>query len=221
MLTAASLCVTSAISIRDAAWPDVKHLANLCTDTFYGTHNIKNGPVIYLQRKRVLARVKQQIGARIEEASMCERRLLVAESTSRVPVGMVDIAVHLYDTYTERFELQATEIPAGGDYRFAWRPYVTSLAVQPTWRRRGVASLLMSSAEGVVVSWECEPEVMLEVEANNDVALKFYRRNGYRVMDSGAALLASTAHTQTVVRAGLWWSRRPVAKLTMSKALYL
>lgn len=206
--------------IRAAVPSDVRCLAHLCTDTFYGTHAFWNGPVIYAQHARIFKRIQRQLAVRVDESATCERQLIIAEDKSDGGlIGMVDVAVHLYDTFAERFELGRDAMPEGGSFRFEWRPYVSSLAVQPIHRRKGVASRLMREAERTAGLWDCERAVMLEVETGNRRAIDFYLRQGYRVLERGGAPHTSSDHTQTVVRAGLWWAQRPVEKLLMSKDL--
>ena len=47
-------------------------------------------------------------------------------------------------------------------YRYAWRPYVASLAVREADRRKGIARLLMKEAERTARRWGYR-ELMLEV----------------------------------------------------------
>ena len=69
----------------------------------------------------------------------------------------------------------------------AERPLLSSLAVSPDWRRRGLAQRLCREAEGLAREWGYD-EVLLKVERDNRRARKLYRKLGYRdvAVDAGA-----------------------------------
>ena len=61
----------------------------------------------------------------------------------------------------------------------AFSPAITNLATAPEWRRRGIASRMLTVAERVVQrKWEYN-ELGLFVEKTNDAALALYKRQGY------------------------------------------
>lgn len=215
---------TKECTVRAALSRDVAQVAALCTDTFFGgaTKLWSGAPVLFVQRRRVLSRVNSQIGERVAEANDSERLVLVAVENvqgSDSIVGMVDVAVHLYDSFTSEFDLAADTMPDGGEFRFEWQPYVTALAVRPDARRRGIARALMQEAESTALSWGYD-EAYLEVTEGNERARKFYERIGYRERRG----TSSTRQTEMAVRgAGVlrWWVERPVEKFMMSRRVRL
>ena len=86
------------VSIRGASAADAAALADLCTNTFYGTHAFEDGPIIFLQRSQIYAKVLTQVERRIRIESGRECRLLVAEDLQTGEVlGCIDLAVHLFN----------------------------------------------------------------------------------------------------------------------------
>ena len=64
--------------------------------------------------------------------------------------------------------------------RMRVRPLLSNLVVEPTFRRRGVATRLMREAEQHAANWGFQ-ELMVKVEASNRSARRLYRGLGYRV----------------------------------------
>lgn len=60
------------------------------------------------------------------------------------------------------------------------RGWIHHLAVQPSHRRQGIASALMSSAEKGLEAAGC-PKVNLQVRATNSEVIAFYRSLGYEL----------------------------------------
>ena len=65
------------------------------------------------------------------------------------------------------------EFPTGREARrrFGWRPYVASMAVSASERRRGIGRELLRAAERTARGWGYR-ELMLEVAQENDVAVR-------------------------------------------------
>ncbi|WP_218082337.1 GNAT family N-acetyltransferase [Anthocerotibacter panamensis] len=82
--------------------------------------------------------------------------------------------------------------------------YISNLAVAQSWRRQGVARLLLHKAEHVAQSWQ-QNQIYLHVMADNPGALKLYTTAGYRV--------------ERVERTWPFLSAQPVNKLLMRKGL--
>ncbi|EOD38436.1 hypothetical protein EMIHUDRAFT_224501 [Emiliania huxleyi CCMP1516] len=158
-----------AVSLRRAKPSDAVAIATICTDSFYGEHELKDGPIKFSQRAAVWSKVYLAVSRRLQFEGQRECRLVVASDARGGPlIGCVDLA-------ERRFELTRDEMPSGG--RHAWRPYVASLAVDRAYRRRGVARCLVGEAERVARSWGHG-----EVSAQNEPALAFYRREGLVVV---------------------------------------
>ncbi len=62
------------------------------------------------------------------------------------------------------------------------RGWVYSLAVNPEYQRRGIASALMSRLEEELVALGCM-KINLQVRASNDKVVAFYESVGYQVED--------------------------------------
>ncbi len=202
------------ISIRPAEPRDVLGLAELCTDVFYGTPELIDGPIVYAQRARWFAGVLMQVWRRLRLERTCECRLLVAEDRTRADgrlSGCVDLAVHVYDPESRAFRLSIDELPDGG---CVWRPYVASLAVAERDRRLGIARKLMAAAEEQAEGWGFG-EMMLEVACPNAAALAFYEALGYKVVASAAPGTGATL----IERRGLFWEQIPTDKFLMRKPL--
>jgi [ribosomal protein S18]-alanine N-acetyltransferase len=54
--------------------------------------------------------------------------------------------------------------------------HIVGLAVDPAWRRQGIASRLLHAVE----RYAGRRTIVLEARADNDAALALYRRHGYR-----------------------------------------
>ena len=151
------------LTIRSAMPDDLPALTGLCTDSFFGTHEFADGPIIFAQRSVIYAKVFLQLSRRIRIEEGRECRLLVAvDETSGALRGCIDLAVHLFDRQDKLFNLLIDEMPDGGGRRYAWLPYVASLAVSPESRRQGIARRLMFEAEQISRRWGY-PELCLEV----------------------------------------------------------
>src|SRR5437867_11789983 len=61
--------------------------------------------------------------------------------------------------------------------RWAEHYHLVSIAVHPEYRRRGVAQLLMTRLESMLVR---EKVIRLEVRRNNKPAIAFYTKHGYK-----------------------------------------
>ena len=211
------------VVIRSATPQDALALSKLCTDCFFGTHTATDGPIIFLQRSLIWSRVFRQVLRRlaIEEDGRECRLVVAADKTTGTVEACVDVAIHLFDRDLQRFELMIDEMPVGSEARrrYGWRPYVASLAVTNTERRRGLGRMLMREAERTARKWGYR-ELMLEVAKGNDPALSFYRRTGYKVVREQPAD-ATGGGSATVVRVvrGLYWEIDTVAKVLMRKMI--
>ena len=70
-------------------------------------------------------------------------------------------------------------LAADAPYR-EFRPKMTSLVVDTQFRRRGIASLLLSACVAQSKIWSGHSELFLEVRNENRGAILFYTKNGFR-----------------------------------------
>jgi ribosomal protein S18 acetylase RimI-like enzyme len=208
------------VMIRTATAADVFGISELCTDGFFGTHSFPDGPVIFLQRLRIWARVMYQIGRRIAIDEGRECRLLVAvDGSSGTVHACVDVAVHLFDQSKQRFELTVDEMPSFRGKGVVWRPYVASLAVRAADRKQGLGRLMMQEAERTASAWGYR-EMMLEVAACNEAAAAFYTRLGYRRVRDAESTGAQVVRTRDWLDGPIqYWEVTSVAKRLMRKPL--
>jgi|TARA_B100000524_G_scaffold241738_1_gene129288 ribosomal protein S18 acetylase RimI-like enzyme len=202
------------ITIRPARRADALQLADLCTDSFYGTHALQDGPIIFLQRLKLFVGVYYQVSRRLGFETDGERecRLFVAQTDEGRVCGCADLAVHLFDGSAQRFRLEIDEMPEGGEGQYRWAPYVCSLAVDGSRRRGGVGRALMRECERTAKQWG-NRELLLEVAQTNVGAIRFYERLGYKVLASDGR---GTGAMQVDVRP-FWWDVYPVRKYVMRR----
>lgn len=211
--------------LRPARPSDALDLARLCTDTFFGTHQLREGPVIFAQRLFIWTKVLRQVTRRLSiegEGRECNLLVAVDRAGSGEVMACCDVAVHLFDRELQRFELMQDEFPSGKGavQRFGWRPYVASMAVAAADRRRGIGALLLLEAERVARGWGYG-ELMLEVAEDNDAARGFYSKQGYTTVSVGAQSSSIGATVVRVKGAPLapYWSIETVDKCLMRKKL--
>ena len=204
------------VNIRRARPSDAIPVATLCTDSFYGQHRLRDGPVIFAQRLWILAGVVRSVSARLDRGEEGhEEVLLVAEEARSGRVcGCVDLGRRVFDREQKRVRHGLKEVPADPCGRFVWRSYVSSLAVDCRVRRRGVAQKLMCEAEAISCDLG-EAEVLLEVAASNEQAMRFYQHQGYRIVGTDNTL--GVGAQQVEVRYGLFWEISPEAKYVLGK----
>ena len=78
------------------------------------------------------------------------------------------------------------------------RPLLSGMIVQPSHRRRGVASALLTEAEAQAAAWGFD-EVVLNVQRSNSAATELYARRGYSA--------DSEASEHIDVDSLSWWGR--------------
>ena len=88
-----------AVSLRRAKPSDAVAIATICTDSFYGEHELKDGPIKFSQRAAVWSKVYLAVSRRLQFEGQRECRLVVASDARGGPlIGCVDLAVHLFNT---------------------------------------------------------------------------------------------------------------------------
>ena len=210
----------AAVSIRLVKPTDLTQLAELTTSSLYGKADAFQ-PVMALQRAQILQRQRATLERRIGlEFTDAECRFFVAveptEFGERV-CGSIDSAVHLFDQQALHFELEQNEMPEGGESAYRWSPYMASVAVSDAYRRRGVGTDLVLTAEAWAKASGYD-EIMLEVSDLNEPAIRFYETMGYGILSSFAAGDAGGGG-EVVRKEGFAWRIEPTGKHVMAKSL--
>uniref|UniRef100_A0A1D2A258 N-acetyltransferase domain-containing protein n=1 Tax=Auxenochlorella protothecoides TaxID=3075 RepID=A0A1D2A258_AUXPR len=104
--------------------------------------------------------------------------LVLEERRSREVVGVVEVS---------RARLQ--ELQRSKDRAF-FQAYISSMAVEDAWRRRGGATALLEAAEGVAREWG-QAEAALHVYADNGAGIALYTARGYARAAADATWLAA------------------------------
>ena len=124
------------------------------------------------------AALQRDMQDRFTRRNSRDYELIFAEDQDGEVVGVVGIDV-------QRLSSKALNEDRVGRFASSLddRPLLSSLAVSPKFRRRGIALKLCREAERAARRWGYD-EVLLKVEANNRKARNLYRRLGYRVVDT-------------------------------------
>ena len=124
------------------------------------------------------AALQRDMQERFTQRNRNENALILAENEEGEIVGVIGIDV-------QRLSNKALNEDRTGiqDQRLSERPLLSSLAVSPKYRRRGIAKKLCREAERTAKRWGYD-EVLLKVEADNSRARSLYRSLGYRVVDT-------------------------------------
>jgi len=122
------------------------------------------------------AALQRDIQDRFTQRNRMDNELILAENEDGEVVGVVGIDV-------QQLSRKALNADRLGRYseELDDRPLLSSLAVRPDYRRRGIAVSLCKEADKTAKRWGYS-EVVLKVEANNSKARNLYRRLGYRVV---------------------------------------
>ena len=92
------------------------------------------------------------------------------------------------------------------------RPFLTNLSVTYNARRSGVGSRLVERCEREVLRLWRKDEIVLEVEEDNDNALAFYRKRGYK-------LLFENPTSRKYDLSGLWLQQKRCKRFIMRKKI--
>lgn len=97
-------------------------------------------------------------------------------------IGFVDVTSKLFGlSLNDCNATEMNDMPFRQNLQFRKRPVLTNLAVKPYARRSGVATHLVKACE-IAVSSDWNPsynEIILQVEDDNPLAIKFYEKLGY------------------------------------------
>ena len=155
--------------VRPLAQDDILPVARLLRDAFAPKSNPVSGLAIVAEHV---------LGLRERRATNV--LLVAAEATTGEVIGSVEcftptfLASQLGDGYPDRV-------------RLLLKPYLASLAVKPTARRRGVASALVVAVEESVERGAPPHVLTLEVEENDKPAIALYTKLGYTWSDRSSS----------------------------------
>jgi ribosomal protein S18 acetylase RimI-like enzyme len=99
------------------------------------------------------------------------------------------------------------------------RPVISNLAVDPEWRRCGLGSELVAACEETVRQWGYD-EMVLQVEEDNESAIRFYERLGFAQLfvDRAARRYDTSGFLLTNVRTSKVTMRKQIASVAAPHA---
>ncbi|MEB3225748.1 MAG: GNAT family N-acetyltransferase [Synechococcus sp.] len=150
------------LSIRSASPDDVQALATVLTLSFHQYHGAL-GWLTPLLRLGVYEDLAQRIKEKKEHHACFVAALQT--TSSREIVGTVEISVR----YLKTMAIAPTKAP-----------YISNLAVNPQYRRLGIARRLLARCENQVRHWHYG-SVALHVLENNEAAKQLYLSCGYDI----------------------------------------
>lgn len=174
--------VTPSFVIREAQEQDLGAVANILADIFFVTNKKPN----FIAERVIRMNGYLDLKSRFETFRYAERSgalqcMLVAccnEEEEVVAFCEVD------------------NRPPGGEINPAPRPYISNLAVQDSFRRKGVATALVRESEDIVRNSWGEPRLHLRVEQDNLAAKALYQeRCGYSEMDESKRVASANGET--------------------------
>ena len=158
------------IQIRTGGLEDLANIAKLLTHSFYPDDRLWNWVMPLLQFWTY-----QDLQSRFHTPALRYTWLVGTEplNGNQAPplVASVEIGLRLLGS-----------IPTGPV------PYISNLAVDSSYRQRGLGRQLLLACEPIVKAWGCQ-EIYLHALSNNKPALKLYESVGYRMrMDDSHVL---------------------------------
>jgi ribosomal protein S18 acetylase RimI-like enzyme len=153
------------IAVRTAEIGDVECLAEILTQSF---HPLK-GTFLWLQPILKLG-IYEDLCSRLKNRSpyyICLVAVTAKEADEEQIVGTIEL--NLRSPQTWLYHQRKDEYP-----------YIANLAVSRSFRRRGVARLLLAKCDCIALSWGCR-HLNLHVLEDNQCARALYYRSGYEV----------------------------------------
>jgi ribosomal protein S18 acetylase RimI-like enzyme len=192
---AASESITITRALPDADDLLCRSLSELAVNAFYGSSSAWDGPVASIQRSLLVNDVLDDVRSRLSfyEEARCRQLpfagavFLVEDMETNAIIGFADVGMTLYNARKRTFRLpRAPEGPPAATLQqqphLSSRPYISNLAVDESWRKRGVGRRLMEACEAEAARWG-EESVWLEVSLSNGAARSFYDSLGYTMVD--------------------------------------
>ena len=162
-----TVVLSCALTVRPLAASDFLSAAQLLRRTFAQDANPVSGMAIVAEHVMTL---KERSTANLQLVAFDDD-----ESGSGNPIGFVEV-------YTPEFLLSSLARPYPPEMRKKLKPYVASLAVEPSARRRGVGRALMREVEARIADGPPPHVLSLEVEVENSAATRLYEDMGYRLV---------------------------------------
>lgn len=172
----------SSFQVRSASYDDLPRVAELMTDCFYPGLNAMLRPVRYLME---LDRLQGNFP--YDDIDRHYYLCVFDTSTGDCLVGFCDIDGRILE---RRQGLVSALSPLGNVRRP--QPYLSDLAVNSSWRRKGVAKTLMSKAERLAREMGYN-ELYLGVNGDNHLALQMYSKMGYEEIQPQGDMVAFLA----------------------------
>lgn len=188
-----SLCVVDnkecLLSIRNATINDINELGDILTQSFHNPIGI----TLYLYPVIKLG-ICKDLRTRFRSSNPNYISLVAIKSSNQSSkkqekiVGTVEISLrHIWGTNLGKKH-----------------PYISNLAVNPSFRRQGIASELLLKCEQIAYSWGYDT-INLHVLENNNQAQQLYLENGYQIKQ---------------IESSFWnWFRRKPRRLFLQKSL--
>lgn len=155
--------VSSPFKVRPATPADLSCVAQIIAESFHSQKGLW-GLLFPLLRLGIYEDLRHRL-ASSPPHHVCLVAVDMNENESNSLVGSVELGLRFTDSWTQ----------SGRSF-----PYLSNLAVNPKYRRRGAASSLLKSCERVALAWGFQ-DIYLHVLENNSQARQLYLKQGYRV----------------------------------------
>ena len=155
--------ISSPFQIRPASPADLSAVAQIIAESFHSQKGLW-GLLFPLLRLGIYEDLRHRFASSAPH-HVCLVAIDTTKEESNNLVGSVELGVRFSDSWAQ----------SGQSF-----PYLSNLAVNPKYRRRGVASSLLLSCERVSLAWGFQ-DIYLHVLENNYQARQLYFKQGYRV----------------------------------------
>ncbi|MEM7554046.1 MAG: GNAT family N-acetyltransferase [Cyanobacteria bacterium P01_A01_bin.84] len=154
---------TSSFQIRAASPADLTIVAQMIADSFHSQNGFW-GIFFPLLRLGIYEDLRHRFASRVPN-HICLVVIDTKAETTQNLVGSVELSLRFSDSWM--FPRKSF-------------PYLSNLAVHPQYRRKGVASSLLTSCEKIALTWGFN-DIYLHVLQNNYKARQLYFKSGYHV----------------------------------------
>lgn len=155
--------ISSPFQIRPASPADLNAVSQIIAESFHSQKGAW-GLLFPLLRLGIYEDLRHRLASSAPH-HICLVAVDTNQDESNNLVGSVELGVRFSDSWTQ----------SGRNF-----PYLSNLAINPKYRRRGAASSLLLSCERVALAWGFQ-DIYLHVLENNHPARQLYFKQGYRV----------------------------------------